>query len=323
MNTLKRRTLITGAAGALLPAWGLAQAFPAKPIRIVVPFGAGGIADLTARIVAKKLAENLNQGVIIENKPGAGGVVAGDLVAKAAPDGHTLLLMSNGTAVSAGLFQALPFDAQKDFAPVATLGFFDLAVLTTPGSDFKNMQDLLAFAKANPGKLNVATINVGSTQHLAAELLKISAGVDFQIVPFNGSPAVITALRGGQVEAAVEILGPMLPQISAKAVQPLAVMGAQRAVALPEVPTLGQSGVPGFDVASWNALAAPAKTPAPVLALLNREVNKALADPGVRQQLAGINVTARSGPPEQLRDLLASETRRWSDVIVRAKVPRQ
>jgi tripartite-type tricarboxylate transporter receptor subunit TctC len=261
--------------------------------------------------------------VIIENKPGAGGVVAGDQVAKAAPDGYTLLLMSNGTAVSAGLFQKLPFDAQKDFAPVGTLGFFDLAVLTTPGSPFKTMQDLLAHAKANPGKLNVATINVGSTQHLAAELLKISTGVDFQIVPFNGSPAVITALRGGQVEAAVEILGPMLPQITGKAVQPLAVMGAQRAADLPAVPTLAQSGVPGFDVASWNALAAPAKTPAPVLALLNNEVNKALADPGVRQQLAGINVTPRPGTPEQLRDLLACETRRWSDVIVRAKVPRQ
>jgi tripartite-type tricarboxylate transporter receptor subunit TctC len=325
--TLSRRfaglTLGLAVLGGLLPFAAHAQQFPAKPIRIVVPFGPGGIADLTARIVAKKLAENLKQGVIIENKPGAGGVVAGDQVAKSAPDGYTLLLMSNGTAVSAGLFQKLPFDAQKDFAPVGTLGFFDLAVLTTPGSPFKTMQDLLAHAKANPGKLNVATINVGSTQHLAAELLKISTGVDFQIVPFNGSPAVITALRGGQVDAAVEILGPMLPQITGKAVQPLAVMGAQRAADLPAVPTLGQSGMPGFDVASWNALAAPARTPAPVLALLNSEVNKALADPGVRQQLAGINVTPRPGTPEQLRDLLASETRRWSDVIVRAKVPRQ
>ena len=310
------------ALGCLLPLAASAQQFLAKPIRIVVPFGAGGIADLTARIVAKKLADNLHQGVIIENKPGAGGVVAGDMVAKAAPDGYTLLLMSNATAVSTGLFQKLPFDAEKDFAPVGTIGFFDLALLTTPGSAFKTMADLLAYAKANPGKLNMATINVGSTQHLAAELLKISTGADFQIVPFNGSPAVITALRGGQVEAAVEILGPMLPQIAAKAVQPLAVMGTQRAAQLPAVPTLAQSGVSGFDVASWNALAAPAKTPAPVLTQLNLEVNKVLADPEVRTQLAGINVTPRPGTPEQLRELLTSETRRWSDVIVRAKVPR-
>jgi tripartite-type tricarboxylate transporter receptor subunit TctC len=323
MNKLQRRTLIATAALALLPAWGQAPAFPTKPIRIVVPFGAGGIADLTARVVAKKLGENLKQAVVIENKPGAGGVVAGDMVAKMAPDGHVLLLMSNGTAVSAGMFKSLPFDAQKDFAPISTLGYFDMAVLTTGDSRFKNMKDLLAYAKANPGKLNVATISVGSTQHLAAELLKTSAGVDFQVVPFNGSPAVITALRGKQVDAAIEILGPMLSQISAKALQPLAVMGSQPAAALPGVPTVAQSGVAGFDVASWNALAAPAGTPAPVIARLNREVRKVLADPGVRQQLADLNVDPRGGTPEQLRDLLASEIKRWSDVIVRANVPRQ
>lgn len=320
----RRQALLAGAGCALsivLPAH--AQAFPSRPIRIIVPFGPGGIADLTARVIAKKLAENMGQGVVIENRPGAGGVVAGEVASKAEADGHTLLLMSNGTAVSAGLFQSLPFDAQKDFAPVATLGLFDLAVLSTADSRFKSMKDLLAYAKANPGKLNLATINVGSTQHLAAELLKTSAGLDFQVVPFNGSPAVLTALRGGQVDAAVEILGPMLSQISARAVRPLAVLGAQRASALPDVPTMAQSGVAGFDVASWNALAAPARTPPPVIAQLNREVNKALADPGVRKQLADLNVSAQGGTPEQLRDLLASEIRRWSDVIVRAKVPRQ
>jgi tripartite-type tricarboxylate transporter receptor subunit TctC len=322
-TSLKRRTLMMGAAGAILPAWSLAQSFPSKPIRIVVPFGPGGVADLTARSVAQKLAENLRQSVIVENKPGAGGVVAGEMVAKAEPDGHVLLLMSNGTAVSAGLFKSLPFDTQKDFAPVVTLGLFDIAVLTAADSRFKNVKDLLAHAKANPGKLNVATVNVGSTQHLSAELLKTSAGVDFQVVPFNGSPAVLTALRGGQVDAAVEILGPMIPQISAKAVQPLAVMGTRRASALPDVPTMAESGVPGFDVASWNALAAPARTPPQVVATLNREVNKVLADPGVRKQLAALNVSPQGGTPEQLRDLLASEVRRWSDVIVRAKVPRQ
>ena len=323
-NPLQRRTLLAAAAvGLLLPGWSQAQSFPAKPIRIVVPFGPGGIADLTARTIAQKLSDNLKQAVVIENRPGAGGVVAGDLVAKAEPDGHTLLLMSNGTAVSAGLFQSLPFDAQKDFAPVATLGTFDIAVLTAAGSRFKTMRELLAFAKANPGKLNVASINVGSTQHLAAELLKTSAGVDFQVVPFNGSPAVLTALRGGQVDAAVEILGPMLPQIAAKVVQPLAVMGARRARQLPDVPTLAESGVAGFDVASWNALAAPARTPAPVVALLNREVNKVLADADVRTRLSELNVTPRGGTPEQLRDLLASEIRRWTEVIVQAKVPRQ
>lgn len=318
----RRHLLATGTLGALLPTLVMAQTFPSKPIRIVVPFGAGGIADLTARAVASKLGEALHQGVVIDNKPGAGGVVAGEAVAKSEPDGHTLLLMSNGTAVSAGLFKSLPFDAQKDFAPVITLGFFDLAVLVAANSRFKSMQEMLAYAKANPGQLNIATINIGSTQHLAAELLKTTAGVDFQVVPFNGSPAVLTALRGGQVDAVVEILGPMMGQISSKAVRPLAVMGAKRASLLADVPTIAESGVRGFDVASWNALAAPARTPPAVLALLNRELNKALENADLRKQLTDLNVGPAGGTPGQLRDLLASEIRRWSDVMARANVPR-
>lgn len=318
----RRHFLATGAAGALLPAWAQAQSFPTKPIRIIVPFGPGGIADLTARAVAAKLGEGLHQSVIIDNKPGAGGVVAGEAVAKSEPDGHTLLLMSNGTAVSAGLFKSLPFDAQKDFAPVITLGFFDIAVLVAANSRFKSMQEMLAYAKANPGKLNLATINIGSTQHLAAELLKTSAGVDFQVVPFNGSPAVLTALRGGQVDGTIEILGPMMGQIASKTVRPLAMMGAKRASLLVDVPTVAESGVQGFNVASWNALAAPARTPPQVIALLNREANKALGLADLRKQLTDMNVTPAGGTPEQLRDLLASEVKRWSEVITRANVPR-
>jgi tripartite-type tricarboxylate transporter receptor subunit TctC len=318
----RRKLLAAGALSAVLPC--VAQGtFPSRPIRIVVPFGPGGIADLTARAVAQKLGEGLKQSVIIENKPGAGGIVAGESVARAEPDGHTLLLMSNGTAVSAGLFKSLPYDAQKDFAPIVTLGFFDIAVLAAANSRFQSMQEMLAYAKSNPGKLNIATINIGSTQHLAAELLKTSAGVDFQVVPFNGSPAVLTALRGGQVDACVEILGPMMGQIASKAVRPLAVLGTRRASVLADVPTVAESGVRGFDVASWNALAAPARTPPTVIALLNREANKALSNVDLRKQLADLNVTPAGGTPEQLRDLLASEIRRWSDVIARAKVPRQ
>ncbi|MES2634798.1 MAG: tripartite tricarboxylate transporter substrate binding protein [Pseudomonadota bacterium] len=324
---ITRRQTLAGAAGfaaaATWPTLGHGQSFPTKPIRIVVPFGAGGIADLTARAVAARWADQLRQAVVIENKPGAGGVVAGDVVAKSPPDGHVLLLMSNATAVSAGLFNSLPFDALKDFAPVGLIGTFDIAMLAQAGSRFRTMKDLLADARAHPGKLNVGTINVGSTQHLAAELLKTRAGVDFQVVPFNGSPAVLTALRGGQIDAAVEILGPMLPQISAGVVQPLAVMGARRASALAQVPTMAESGLASFDVTSWNALAAPAGTPQAVITTLNRELNRALADAGLRRQLADLNVTPRGGTPEQLRALLASEIARWSEVIVRAKVPKQ
>jgi len=319
-----RRALIAAAAlASMAPHLARAQSFPAKPLRIVVPFGAGGIADLTARAVARQLAEGLKQSVVVDNRPGAGGVAAGETVAKAAADGHTLLLMSNATAVSAGLFKWLPFDAQKDFAPIVVLGTFDLAVLTAAGSPLKSMRELIAFAKANPGRLNLGTINVGSTQHLAAELLKTSAGIDVQVVPFNGSPAVLSALRGGQVDACVEILGPMSGQIASGVVRPLAVMGSKRSASLPEVPTVAESGVRGFDVASWNALAAPAGTPPQVVAQLNRAANDALASAELRRQLAALNVAPGGGSPAQLRELLASEVQRWSDVIARANVPRQ
>lgn len=301
----------------------IAQTYPSKPIRIVVPFGAGGVADLTARTVAQKLSESLGQPVVIDNKPGAGGVVAGDTVAKAEPDGHTLLLMSNGTAVSSSLFKSLPFDTVRDFAPVSTLGHFDIALIVPADSKFKTLAELLAFAKANPGKLNLGSINIGSTQNLAAELFKTSSGTDVQIVPFNGTPAVITALRGGQIDAAVEILGPMLPQIKAKAVRALAVTGEKRAAVLPDVPTAKESGLPTFVASSWNALAAPAKTPKNVIDRLNKDVVAALNAPDVKKKLLDLNVEARASSPEQASELLVSEIKRWGEVITRAKIPKQ
>ena len=316
-------SLLALSAVMALPHVAVAQAFPSKAIRLVVPFGAGGVADLTARTVAQKLSETLGQPVLVDNRPGAGGVVAGDLVAKADPDGHTLLLMSNGTAVTAGLFKSLPFDTLRDFAPVSTLGFFDIAIITQTDSKFKTLGDLLAYARANPGKLNLGSINIGSTQNLAAELFKSSAGVDMQIVPFNGSPAVITALRGGQIDAAVEILAPVLPQINAKALRALAVTGAKRATVLPDVPTAKESGVTNYEAASWNAIAAPAKTPKSVIARLNKDITAALNSPDVKKSLANQNVAAQASTPEQAAELLASEVKRWGDVIVRAKVPQQ
>jgi len=300
-----------------------AQTFPNKPIKIVVPFGAGGVADLTARTVAQKLSESMGQPVVIDNKPGAGGVAAGDLVAKAEPDGYTLLLMSNATAVSAGLFKSLPFDTLRDFAPVSTLGFFDIAVLVPADSKFKSLGELIAYAKANPGKLNLGSINIGSTQNLAAELFKSTSGTDLQIVPFNGTPAVITALRGGQIDAALEILGPVLPQITAKALRVLAVTGEKRAAVLPDVPTAKESGLPNFVAASWNALAAPAKTPKDVVARLNKEIAAALNAPEVKKKLHDLNVEATPGTSAQASELLASEIKRWGEVITRAKIPKQ
>jgi tripartite-type tricarboxylate transporter receptor subunit TctC len=299
------------------------QAYPNKPIKIVVPFGAGGVADLTARTVAQKLGDNMGQSIVIENKPGAGGVVATDAVAKSTPDGYTLLLMSNATAVSAGLFKSLPYDAEKDLTPLSILGTFDIAIVVPQESKFANLGDLLSFAKANPGKLNIGSINVGSTQHLAAELFKSTAGIDAQVVPFNGTPAVLTALRGGQIDVGVEILAPVLPQIKGQALRALAVTGDKRAAALPQVPTAKEAGVRSLYAASWNALAAPSKTPRDIVQRLNQEIQNALNAPEVRKKLIDMNVEPQPSSLQQAADLLSSETKRWGEVIQRAGIPRQ
>ena len=300
-----------------------AQPLSSRTIKIIVPFGPGGVADLTAPTVAQKMSDNMGQAVVIENKPGAGGIAAGDTVAKAEADGHTLLLMSNGTAVSAGLFRSLPFDTVKDFAPISSLGFFDIAIVVPQSSPHKTLADFMAFARANPGKLNIGSINVGSTQNLSAELFKTSANIQAQIVPFNGTPAVLTALRGGHIDAAVEILSPLLPQINANEVRALAVFGDKRSTVLKDVPTAAQSGLAGFNASSWNALAAPAKTPKDIVARLNREVKAALDAPDVKKRLLELNIDPTYSTPEQLATLLAAEIRRWSEVIAKAKIPTQ
>jgi tripartite-type tricarboxylate transporter receptor subunit TctC len=288
-----------------------------------VPFGAGGIADLSARAVAQGLAEDLGTQVIVENKPGAGGVVAAGQVAKAEPDGHTLLLMSNGTAVSAALFRSLPYDTLRDFAPISTLGSFGLAIAVPADSRFASLAELLRFARAQPGRLTVGTIAVGSTQHLAAELFRASAGIDVQIVPFNGTPALITALLGGHVDAAFEIVGPALTQSGGRPLRVLAVTSERRSALLPDTPTVRETVLPGYQVSSWNALAAPARTPAPVVARLNEAVQRALAMPAVARRLRELGVEVQPGTPEALGRLLAGEVRRWAAVIEAARIEKQ
>ena len=300
-----------------------AQGYPAKPIRLIVGFAPGGVADVSARIVAQKLGERLGQAVVVDNRPSAGGILAADAVAKADPDGYSLLLMSNGNAVSASLFRALPYDTLADFAPVSTLGFFDVAVVASGASRIDSMKDLMAFAKANPGKLNIATINIGSTQNLSAELFKSMAGVDATIVPFKGSPAVITALRGNEVQVAFEMLAPVMAQAKDGAVRILAVTGDRRFPGLPDVPTVAESGVPGYAASSWNAIAAPAKTPREIIDRLNREINAVLASAEVKEKLAAQGVTARGSSPDEMRKLLAADVEKWRRVIEQAKIERQ
>jgi tripartite-type tricarboxylate transporter receptor subunit TctC len=319
--SLKRRQAVALLGVVALPGLARAQGkFPDKPITLIVPFAPGGIADITARAVSEVMAQKLGQTVIVDNRPSAGSIVASQAVASARPDGHTLLLMSNGNAVSVGLFKKLPYDTKKDFVGVSTLGYFDIGVFVASGSRFASLKDVVAYAKAHKGKLNVGTIAAGSTQHLAAKMFETVAGLEVAIVPYKGSPAVLTALRSGEIDVAFEILGPMLPQVQAGVVKALAVSSDKRNPAIPDVPTALESGVAGYNVASWNALAAPAGTPPAVIETLNRAAREAVATPAVREKLAKLGMRVAPSSPAELEKLLASEIERWGAVIRAAKI---
>ena len=314
---------ILAIALALAAAFSFAQSYPTRPVRLLVPFAAGGVADITARVVSQELSSAMGQQVLVENRPSAGGVVASEAVAKAEPDGYTLLFLTNGNAVSVSLFKSLPYDTLADFAPVSTVGFFDLALVVDSASKIGSVRDLIAYSKANPNKLNLGTINPGSTQNLAAELFKSMSGIDAQVVPFKATPAVIIALKSNDVQAAFEILAPVMAQIKGGALKAIAVTSDKRYAGLPDVPTVAESGVPGYQASSWNAIAAPAKTPKAVIERLNRETNAAVRSPEVRKRLGELGVDARAGTPEALRELLVSEIAKWKVVIERAKIEKQ
>ncbi len=319
-----RRALL-GAALAL-PALGTARAqswAPQRPIRIVVPFGPGGVADLTARAVAQRISERLGQPAVIDNRPGAGGIVAGQQLMAAPADGHTLLVASNGTAISKALFRTLPFDPLTDFVPVVTMGAFPIAVVVAPNSPDRDIAGLLARLRANPGRLNIGSITAGSTQNLSAELFKIRADTRFETIAFPATPALTTALIRGDVDAAFEITGPIMGQIQAGALRVLAVTSATRAQNLPDVPTLTEAGVPDYDVASWNALVARAGTPPEAIAAINAAVNEALASADLRAALTQVGVEPRGGTAAAMGELLRADTARWTEVIEKAGIPRQ
>jgi tripartite-type tricarboxylate transporter receptor subunit TctC len=267
----------------------------------------------------------LGQSVVIDNRPSAGGIVAGEMVARSEPDGHTLLLISSGTAVSASLFKNLPFDTLRDFTPVSKLASFDLVIAVAEGSRFRSFGELLAYGRANPGKLNIGTPQVGTTQHLAAELFLSTAGLQAQIVPFNGTPPVVTALRGGSVDAMLDILGPVMPQIKSSALRPLAMLSEKRAPGLPDIPTVQESGgvLGKFHVGSWNGLAVPARTPRDVVQRLSREIQTVMDMPEVKKRLSDLNLYAQGSAPEQAADLLSQDIRRWGEVIARARIEKQ
>src|SRR2546426_5821539 len=250
-----RRPLVwcTLALLACLSGTGAFAQYPSQPVKMLLPYAAGGVADITARVLGQRLSQTLGQQVIIDNRPSAGQIVATEAAMKAEPDGYTLLWLNQGHAVSVSLFKSLPYDPVRDFAPISTVGFFGLALLVNSESPYRSVKDLIAAAKASPGKFNVGTTSIGGTQFIAAELFKSMAGLEFQTVPFKATPAIITAVKGNDLHAMVEILAPVIPHIKSGNLRALAVTFDHRFAGLPEGPTLAEAGGPGYEPSPLNA----------------------------------------------------------------------
>jgi tripartite-type tricarboxylate transporter receptor subunit TctC len=314
-------------AGALVLALAAipatAQTYPDRPVRIVLPFGAGGVADVSSRIIADKLGERLGQRFVIENMPGAGGITAAKTVLSASPDGYTLGLVTNGTAISAAIFNKLPFDPINDFEMISTLGTFDLVFAVNASSPYKTLADFVAAAKAAPGKLNVGTVNVGGTQNLGAELLKTAAGIDVQIVPFRNSPDIVVGVLRDDVHMMVDFPAAVKGQVDDGKLRLLATSGPKRSAFMPNLVTVAEAGVPGYEVTSWNGMFAPRGTPPRVVATINATLKEVLALPDVKQRLLDMGIEARPSSPEELMTLFKADVKKWDDVIVKAGIEKK
>jgi tripartite-type tricarboxylate transporter receptor subunit TctC len=330
ISSMTRRNVATGLAA--LPGIGLLAAmrparaelkYPTHSPRLVLPFAAGGVADVTARIVAEKLGDKLGHRFVVDNQPGAGGISAANAVRSARPDGYTLALLSNGTAISVGLFKALPFDPLKDFMPVSAMGYFDFLFCVNAASPFQTMADFVKAAREKPATLNVGTINIGSSQNLTAELLKSTAGIDVTLVPYRASPEVIIALLRDDIQLAVDSYAALKSPLLDKKIRPIATSAAAPSAILPNVPPVKDSGIGDFDVISWNGVFARAGTANEIIDILNRGLQQALAEPDVKQRALEMGIDARGSTPEELERRLRSDIEKWTKVIDRAGIPKQ
>ncbi len=302
-------------AGLALPA-SAQTPYPSRPVRIVVPFPAGGTTDILARALAQNLSERLGQSFVVDNRPGAGGNIGAELVAKSPPDGYTLLMGTVGThAINASLYKSMPFDHVKDFAPVVLVAGVPNVLEVNPALPVHSVAELIAYGKANPGKLNFASSGSGTSIHLSGELFKVMTGVSMQHVPYKGSAPALQDLVGGQVQLMFDNLPSSLAMIKAGKLRPLAVTSTTRAAALPDVPTVAEAGVPGFEASSWFGLLAPAGTPPDVVAKLNAAANAWLASPDARDKLLAQGAIAAGGTPEDFAKHIAAETAKWAKVV--------
>lgn len=298
-----------------------AQTFPDKPIRIVVPFAAGGSSDLLARSVARFMSDGLKVPVIVDNRPGAGGVIAMDAVAHAAPDGYTVLFATNGThSIGPALYPARKIDPLKDLAPIGLLHTLPNILLVNPGVPAKNVSELIAYAKANPGKLNFASAGNGSASHLFGELFKISAGIDIVHVPYKGGGAAMPDLMAGQVSMMLETIPNAIPHVRSGKLNALAVTSGKRSSAAPEIPTVAESGIPGFDASSWTGLSAPAGTPKAIISILNAETVRIARIPAYLDTLKTMGTDATSSTPEAFDAYTRKDIAKWTAVVKKANV---
>ncbi|MCA6119730.1 tripartite tricarboxylate transporter substrate binding protein [Bradyrhizobium sp. WSM 1738] len=326
--SLSRRCASFAAAAALFAALFLpqivhAQNYPNKPVRLILPFGAGGVADVTARLVTEKLGEKLGQRFIIENMPGAGGINAARAVLSAPADGYTLALFSNGTAISVSLFKNLTFNPVTDFVPVSSMGYFDFIFVTKAGSPYPTLAEFIKSAKQKPGTLNVGTINVGSTQNLAAQLFRSTAGVDVTIVPFRSSPEVLIALLRGDIQLAIENYSAVQSHVADKAAIAVSSSGPMRTTFLPNVPTVREAGGGEFEARSWNAIFAPKDTPPEVINTLNAALREVLGAPDMKKRALDLGIEAKASSPNEILDRLKRDIDKWAQVIERAGIAKQ
>lgn len=319
-----RRMLCVLAAALLALAPLHAQAkWPDKVVKIVLPFGAGGVADVTSRILADRLGNRFDHRFVIENMPGPGGINAARAVVMAPPDGYTLGLVTNGTSISVAAFTKLPFDPVKDFEMISGLGQFNLLFAVDTNSKYKTLGDFVADAKANPGKLNIGAIVVGSTQDLGAELFKSMADLKVSIVPFKNSPDVVVSLLRNDVQMVVDFPPALKGQIGAGKLRVLASTGPKRESDMPNVPTVGESGIKGYEVTSWNGVFAPKGTPKEVTDTLGKAMHEILASEEIKAQFANVGVEAHASSPKELMARMVSDIKKWNAVIDKAGIPRK
>lgn len=300
-----------------------AQSYPNQPVRIVVPFAAGGAVDTVARVVGQKMSESIGQPVVIENKPGAGGNLAADTVARAAPDGYTILLTTNGHAISPSLYRTLPFDVMKDFIPVTQLIESPLLLVAANKLPVNSLKDLVKLAKEKPGSLNYGSTGVGNPLHLSMEMLKKETGMDVAAVPYRGDAPLNTALIAGEVDLAIVPVATGRANVENKVVKGLAVTTAQRSKALPDLPTVAEQGVPGYDTGSWQGFFVPANTPRDVVQRIYQETKKALDAPDVRERLKAFVAEPVASTPEAFAQKFKEDVAKFAKIVKEAKVPMQ